>query len=416
MKSSAIKTTKKSQVVVGLDDVKQAQKILKNLIKKTETSPSLSASQLIGSEIYFKLENTQRTGSFKIRGAYNKIQSLTAAEKKHGVVASSAGNHAQGVALSAKLANVKSTIVMPVTAPLNKVAATKAYGANVILHGEIYDEAYEHARKLEKEESYTFVHPYEDPKVIAGQGTIGLEIFEQLPDLDSVIVPIGGGGLISGVAVALKALQPRCRIIGVQSELAPGMAQLFSGKKTSSVSPQKRRSTIADGIAIKSPSEVMYKNFISKLVDEIVTVTEEEIATSIVYLMERVKTITEGSGAAAWAAVMHKKLKLGKKSCVILSGGNIDLNIISKVIELGQIKRGRLVQLSVVTDDLPGSLNRLTQVIAAERANVLEVHHDRVARGLSLRETRIDFVLETTSPEHVEKIKKSLAAVGARFC
>lgn len=416
MKSSTTKTAKKSQVVVGLDDVKQAHKILRNLIKKTETSPSLSASQLIGSEIYFKLENTQRTGSFKIRGAYNKIQSLTAAEKKRGVVASSAGNHAQGVALSAKLAQVKSTIVMPVTAPLNKVAATKAYGANVILHGEIYDDAYAHARKLEKEESYTFVHPYEDPKVIAGQGTIGLEILEQLPDLDSIVVPIGGGGLISGVSVALKSLRPKCRIIGVQSEQAPGMAQLFSGKKSSSISPQKRRSTIADGIAIKNPSETMYKNFISKFVDEIVTVSDDEIATAIVYLMERVKTITEGSGAAAWAAVMHKKLKLGKKSCVLLSGGNIDLNIISKVIELGQIRRGRLVQLSVVTEDLPGSLNRLTQVIAAERANVLEVHHDRVARGLSLRETRIDFVLETTSPEHVERIKKSLAAVGARFC
>lgn len=407
--------SEKIKMEVGLEDIKKAQRLLKNLIKKTETDHSLSASKLIGTDIFFKFENTQRTGSFKIRGAFNKIQNLTAEEKKRGVVASSAGNHAQGVALSATLSKVKSTIVMPTTAPLNKVAATKSYGAEIIQQGEIYDEAYEHARKLEKEKGYTFVHAFEDPLVIAGQGTIGLEILEQLPDLESVVVPIGGGGLISGIALTIKALRPKCRVIGVQSDQAPGMAQLFAGQKSTG-QQKKRISTIADGIAVKYPSPIVYQNFISKYVDEIVTVTDDEIATAIVYLMERVKTITEGSGAASWAAVMNKKLKLGKKSCVILSGGNIDLNIISKVIERGQIKRGRLIQLSVVTEDLPGSLNRLTQAIAAERANVLEVHHDRVARDLSLRETRIDFVLETTSQEHVEKIKKSLAAVGARFC
>ncbi len=404
----------KTSMKVELGDIQRARELLKDLVKCTETSHSLSASQLIGSEIFFKFENTQRTGSFKIRGAFNKIKNLTDEEKKRGVVASSAGNHAQGVALSASLAGVKSTIVMPETAPLNKVAATRAYGAEIILHGEIYDDAYAFARNLEKEKGLVFVHPFEDPRVIAGQGSIGLEILDQLPEIDTLIVPVGGGGLISGISLAVKALRPQCRIIGVQSDQTPGMAQMFAKQSPQAVT-KKRISTIADGIAVKNPSPLMYENFISKYVDEIVTVSDDEIAEGIVYLMERIKTVTEGSGAAAWAAVMNKKIKLGAKTCVFLSGGNIDLNIISKVIERGQIKRGRLVQLSVITEDLPGSLNRLTQAIAAEKANVLEVHHDRVTRGLSLRETRIDFVLETTSPDHVEKIKQALAGAGGRF-
>ncbi len=405
----------KTTMKVELGDIEQARKLLKGLIKETDMTRSLSASQLIGSDIFFKFENTQRTGSFKIRGAFNKIKNLTSEEKACGVVASSAGNHAQGVALSASLAKVKATIVMPETAPLNKIAATKTYGADVILHGEIYDDAYEYARKLAKEKSYVFVHPFEDPLIIAGQGTLGLEIFEKISDVDSVVVPIGGGGLISGIGMAIKALRPQCRVIGVQSDQAPGMAQMFAQQQKSQTNQIKRVSTIADGIAVKNPSPLMYEKFISKYVDEIVTVTDDEIASAIVFLIERVKTVTEGSGAAAWAAVMNKKLNLGKKSCVLLSGGNIDLNIISKVIERGQVKRGHLVQLSVVTEDLPGSLNRLTQAIAAEKANVLEVHHDRVTRGLSLRETRINFILETNSPEHVEEIKKALSDAGARF-
>jgi len=404
----------KASMKVELADIQKARELLKGLVKCTETSHSLSASQLMGSEIFFKFENTQRTGSFKIRGAFNKIKNLTDEEKKRGVVASSAGNHAQGVALSASLAKVKSTIVMPETAPLNKIAATRAYGAEIVLRGEIYDDAYAYARTLEKEKGLVFVHPFEDPRVIAGQGTIGLEILDQVPEVDTLVVPVGGGGLISGISLAIKALRPQCRIIGVQSDQTPGMAQLFAHQSAQAMT-KKRISTIADGIAVKNPSSLMYENFISKHVDEIVTVSDDEIAEAIVYLMERVKTVTEGSGAAAWAAVMNHKVKLGQKNCVFLSGGNIDLNIISKVIERGQIKRGRLVQLSVITEDLPGSLNRLTQAIATEKANVLEVHHDRVTRGLSLRETRIDFVLETTSPDHVEKIKKALVEAGARF-
>jgi threonine dehydratase len=397
---------------VTLADIQKARETLSHISQKTEMELSASASKLIGSEIYFKYENTQRTGSFKIRGAYNKIANLTAEEKKRGVVASSAGNHAQGVALSAALAGVNATIVMPENAPLTKTNATRGYGANVVLKGEIYDDAYAHARELEKEKGFVFVHPYEDPLIIAGQGTIGLEIFERLADLDSIVIPIGGGGLISGVSVALKALNPKIRIIGVQSDQAPGMSQLFLKEKPE---PKKRISTIADGIAIKTPSKVMYDSFISKNVDEIVIVSDDELAEAIVYLLERAKTLCEGSGAAAMAAVMNRKLNLGQKCCVLLSGGNVDLNVIAKIIDKGQFKRGRLVELSVVVDDLPGSLNRMTEAIAEQRANILEVHHDRISQGLFLRETRIDFVLETSGPDHIDRIKAALIQVGGKI-
>lgn len=398
---------------VSLEDIKKAHATMKDMICVTEMSQSLSASKLLGSEIYFKFENTQRTGSFKFRGAFNKISNLTAEEKARGVVASSAGNHAQGVALSASLTGVKATIVMPVNCSISKASATRSYGAEVVLQGEIYDEAFEHAQSLEKKFGYTFVHPYQDPYVIAGQGTIALEILEKVPDLDSVIVPIGGGGLISGIAVAVKAINPKCRVIGVQSDRSPGMACLYN--KQTPEQAKKRAATIADGIAIKNPSAEMYENFISKYVDEVVTVSDDEIAEAIVFLMERAKSVTEGSGAAALAAAMHRGLKLGKKCCVILSGGNIDLNIVSKIIDRGQILRGRLCELSVIVDDLPGNLSRLTQAIAAEKANVLEVRHDRVSQGLSLRETRIDFTLETSSMEHVERIKRALEATGVKI-
>ncbi len=398
---------------VTFADIQKARELLKNVISSTEMSHSISASKLIHTDIYFKFENTQRTGSFKFRGAYNKIANLTADEKARGVVASSAGNHAQGVALSATLAGVKATIVMPENASISKASATRAYGAEVVLKGEIYDEAFEYAQKLEKECGYTFVHPYQDPFVIAGQGTIGIEILEKVPDLDTVIVPIGGGGLISGIALAVKSINPKVRVIGVQSDRSPGMAHLFK-KEPLVPNSMKRAATIADGIAIKNPSQVMYENFISKYVDEVVTVSDDEIAEAIVFLMERAKTVAEGSGAAAMAAVMSRSLNLGKKCCVIISGGNIDLNIVSKIIDRGQILRGRLCELSVVVDDLPGNLSRLTQAIAAQKANILEVRHDRVSKGLSLRETRIDFVLETSSIEHVEKIKRALEETGAK--
>ncbi len=405
--------SKIKKMQVSLADIQEARVRLKNVILPTAIDLSSSASKLMGSDIFFKLENTQKTGSFKIRGAYNKISQLTEEEKARGVIASSAGNHAQGVALSATLARVKSTIVMPVTAPLAKVLATRSYGAEVIQHGEIYDEAFEKAQELAQSRGLVFIPPYEDERVIAGQGTIGLEVFEQIPNLDTIVVPIGGGGLISGIAIAAKALNPKIKIIGVQSSQAPGMSEMFHHKHLSA--PPRRISTIADGIAIKKPSQAMYENFISRYVDEIVTVTDDEIAEGLVFLLERVKTVTEGSGAAGWAAVMNRTLPLGSKTCVILCGGNIDLNIVAKIIEKGQIRRGRLVQLSVIVEDIPGRLHQLTEIIARERANILQVHHDRVSEGLFLRETRIDFELETSSLEHIEAIQKAIVRIGGRL-
>lgn len=397
---------------VSILDIERAAKTLEPIIKSTSMEKSLSASALCGSEVYLKFENAQRTGSFKIRGAFNKIQSLTAEEKRRGVVASSAGNHAQGVALSASLAGVESTVVMPRTASLSKIDATKSYGAQVVLQGEIYDEAFDYAKKLEKERGLSFVHPYEDEQVIAGQGTIGLEIHDAVPDLDTVIIPIGGGGLISGVSIALKTRNPQIRVVGVQSDQSPGMCDLFHGKVPSLT---QRIPSIADGISIKNPSKRMYESFISKYVDEIVTVSDDEIAEAIVFLLERAKTVTEGSGAAGMAALMKKPLKLGKKVGVLLCGGNIDLNLVARIIDRGQIKRGRVAKISVVVSDLPGNLNLLTQAIAQERANVLEVHHDRVRSSLYLRETQIDFVIECTGIEHIQKVKTALGAVGAKL-
>ena len=398
---------------VTLEDIKLAQKTIENLIVRTPTDFSNSCSKLVGAEIYLKLENTQRTGSFKMRGAANKIASLSAAEKAKGVIACSAGNHAQGVALSASLNKVKSIIIMPETAPLTKIQATQNYGAEIILKGQMFDEARDYAYQLANEKSYVVVHPYEDEKVIAGQGTIGLEVYEQVQGLDTMIVPIGGGGLISGIAVALKTLNPKIRIIGVQAAAADSMYQYFKNK----IFPETNKAvaSIADGIAIKTPSQNMYESFISKYVDEVVTVSEGEIAEAIVYLLERVKTVAEGAGAAALAAVLSNKVKLGAKNCVLVCGGNIDLNIVSQVIQRGQIQRGRLSEMSVIVPDVPGSLSQLTRILAEHKANILEVHHDRVEHGLNLKETKIDFVIETTSHEHINQISDALRKWGARL-
>lgn len=396
---------------VTLQDIKEAQQRIQHLINLTPCDYSKSASVKSGSEIYLKLENSQKTGSFKIRGAANKIAQLTPDERQRGVIACSAGNHAQGVALSSTLNQVKSVIVMPENAPLAKVEATKNYGAEVVLHGQSFDDAKEYAFKLAAEKKYVFVHPFEDEKVIAGQGTVGLEILEQIKDLDSIVVPIGGGGLISGIAVAVKSINPQIRILGVQTSLVDTMVQMFQKKTYTPV--VHSFSTLADGIAVKQPSQSMFDDFISKYVDDVATVSEGEIAEAIVFLLERAKTVAEGSGAAALAAVLSNKFKLGAKSCVLVCGGNIDLNIISSIIQRGQIQRGRLCELSVIVPDIPGSLSQLTKVLADFRANVLQVHHDRMRRDLDLKQTRIDFVIETTSHEHIEQIKKALEKFGA---
>jgi threonine dehydratase len=396
---------------VSLEDILKAQSVLKEVVRVTPLEKSLAASKLLGCEVFLKQENLQVIGSFKLRGAYNKIHHLSPAEKKKGVVASSAGNHAQGVAFSASRMGVQSTVVMPKTAPMVKVEATRNYGAQIVLHGDYYDEAYEQARILEKQSGLVFVHPYEDPHVIAGQGTIGLEIFEQASELDSVVVSIGGGGYIAGIATALKAKNPKIKVYGVQAEASRGMEQLFHNKKIQ-ISSQ---STIADGIAVKRPSKVMYDSFIKKLVDEVTVVTEDEISEAIVFLLENSKLVVEGAAAAALAGACAKQLKLGNRTCVVLGGGNIDLNIIAKVIEKGLIKKGRLVELTVLVDDVPGQLSNLTKAIADLGGNILEVIHDRLSEGLYLRETKIKFLIETKTQDHIEDIRKALARTGARL-
>lgn len=401
---------------VKIDDIQKSRERLKGIIKETAVDKSFSASQLLGSEVYFKMENEQLTGSFKIRGALSKISSLSKEERNRGVVASSAGNHAQGVAYSAKLMGVSSKIVMPETAPLIKIDATRGYGADVVLYGSIYDDAYEKAKMIEAEEQRIFVHPYEDEQIIAGQGTIGLELFEKLPDLDSVVVPVGGGGLISGIAIAMKSLKPSLKIYGVQSYLAPNMKRLFHDQSLEVSLESPVKSTIADGIAVKRASQVMYDTFLKKWVDDLVTVNDEEIAEAIFFLIERAKAVVEGSGAASLAAAMAGKISLGKKSCFILSGGNIDLNLIGKIIDLGLIRKGRLTEISVIVADLPGVLSQMTALIAQEKANILQVHHDRVERDLQLREARIDFLIETTSHEHISRVRASLQTIkGVRL-
>jgi threonine dehydratase len=400
---------------VTLPEIQSARELLKETITLTPVRKCPPAFTLPNTEIFLKCENEQLTGSFKIRGAMNKMSSLTAEERKRGVVLSSAGNHAQGVAYAAKLLGVNANIVMPLTTPIVKVNATKSYGANVILKGEFYDEAFAYAKELEKEKGYIFVHAFDDAQVIAGQGTLGVEIMEQLKDLDSIIVPIGGGGLISGIATAAKAIKPSIRIIGVVSDQAPAMMYLKKGEQPPA--KQKKIATIAEGIAVKNPSPRIYETYISKLVDEIVQVEDNEVAKAIVFLMEKAKTVTEGAGAAGFAALMSKgeSLGLGKRTCVVLCGGNIDLNVMSKVIERGLRQEHRLARMTVVTDDLPGNLNRITSIMAENRANILEVYHDRVSPELGIRETRIDLLVETASDEHIAGIKAALKEQGFRI-
>ena len=399
-------------VKINLDDIKAARVNIQNIAVRTSLRKAAAQINPRDTQLYFKFENEQLTGSFKLRGAYNKMLSLSPDERRRGVVASSAGNHAQGVALAAKLLGIQANIVMPETAPIVKIEATQNYGAKVILSGEAYDDAYQHAHKLEKENGYVFVHPYEDEKIIAGQGTIGLEIFEDLNDLDSVIVPIGGGGLISGIAFALKSLRREVRVNGVDSNPPPNMKRMFENQRLEPIS--KRVSTIADGIAVKTPSEKM-KNILQKYVDEIVEVDDDQIAQAMVLLLNYSKTVVEGSGAAGLAAVLGHSLKLGKKSCIVLGGGNVDLNIMTKVIERGQRRNHHVARFAVVVDDLPGSLLKVSTVLANARANVLEVYHDRVSPEVGLRETRIDLLVETSSEAHAAKISDSLKEAGFRF-
>ncbi len=391
--------------MISLEMLYDARRVLKDVARTTP----LSEATKIGKGIYIKSENLQLTGSFKLRGAYYKIHCLTPEEKAKGVIACSAGNHAQGVALSASMSNIKSIICMPAGAPIAKVEATKKYGAEVVLVPGVYDDAYAKAVELTEQNGYTFAHPFNDERVIAGQGTIGLEILEQLSDVDTVVVPIGGGGLISGVAYAIKSIKPECKVIGVQ---AAGAASMYVSRKNGAPTELSSVSTIADGIAVKKPGDLTFE-LCSKYVDDIVTVSEDEIASAILKLMECQKTVSEGAGAVSVAAVMFGKVPTeGKKTVCVVSGGNIDVTMLSRIITKGLSKSGRMCEITTKVMDKPGQLISLLQVVSDTGANIIRVNHSREAKLSDVTNCVVTMVLETRDPEHVKEIENALLDKG----
>lgn len=393
--------------MLTLDKIYHASFVLKKIARKTDliAAPNLAP----GLDLYLKTENLQVTGSFKVRGAYYKISQLSQEERDKGVIACSAGNHAQGVDLAATQMGIKSVICMPSGAPIMKVENTKRLGAQVELVPGAYDEAHDRAVQMQEESGMTFIHPYDDELVIAGQGSIGLEILEQLPDLDAVIVPIGGGGLISGVAFAIKSLRPEVKIYGVQAAGAPSMFKAFHEHHYCTLDKVK---TFADGIAVKTPGENTYK-LINKYVDDIVTVSEDEIAAGILALMEKQKLVAEGAGATPIAAALFNKLPLqGKKVVCLVSGGNIDVNILSRVITRGQITSGRKVDLAIALDDRPGQLRLVTEIVSQCGANVISVHHNRNDIKMPITGCYLKLELETRDKEQIEEIKAKFEEAG----
>jgi threonine dehydratase len=396
--------------MITLQDIQAARARLGRAIYHSPCPVSLTLSRLCGCRTYFKLENLQMTGSFKERGALNKLLQLGEAEKRAGVIAASAGNHAQGVAYHATRLGIKSTIVMPRPTPLIKVANTRDLGGEVILHGANYDEALNHAIQIAKEEGMTFIHAFDDEAVMAGQGTIGLELLEEEVAFDAVVVPVGGGGLISGVAVALKESRPNIRVIGVEPEHYAAMKAAMEAGRTVEIATQP---TIADGLAVKRAGEIT-SEIVRRCVDEIVTVSEDEIASAILKLLEIEKTVVEGGGAVGLAAVLFRKIAgiENQNVAMIISGGNIDPNLLSKIIERGLAKDGRLVRIRVLGRDRPGELARICQHAADVGANILEVTHNRAFANLEVGGVEIDFILETRGHDHVEQLLKVLSEDG----
>ncbi len=396
--------------MLTLDKIYHAAYTLRDVVRNTALikSPKINPD----CELYLKPENLQITGSFKVRGAGYKISQLSPEEKERGVIACSAGNHAQGVALAAQKYGIKSVICLPDGAPISKVEATKSYGAEVVMVKGVYDDAYNRALELRDECGYTFVHPFDDDDVIAGQGTIGLEILDELDDVDAVVVPVGGGGLISGIAYALKQLKPNIKVYGVQASGAPSMYNsLKGGKKTRLESV----STIADGIAVKEPGENTY-SLVSKYVDDIVTVSEGEISSAILALIEQHKLIAEGAGAVSVAAVMFDKIPVkNKKVVAVLSGGNIDVTILSRVIKRGLLMSGRNHTLCVELLDKPGQLLGVSKIIADLGANVISIHHERASETMDINGCYLRIVLETRNHEHIKEITKALTDAGFKL-
>ena len=399
--------------MLDLKSIKKAYERVLDVAHRTPFSYAPILSQLSGYEVYLKKENLQRTGAFKLRGAFNKIASLVEAQEKNGVVAASAGNHAQGVAFAAKYFGIEATIVMPESTPLTKILGVKEFGANVILHGSNYDEAYAYAVKFGKENGFTFVHPFADDEVMSGQGTVTIEMFEEIEDLDAIIVPVGGGGLISGMAVASKALRPECKVIGISAAGAPAMKESYDAKKPIDSTTVR---TIADGIAVRDTSPITLEKILQN-VDMFQTVGEDEIAAAILFLLEKQKVLVEGAGAVGVAALLHGKIDLpnGSKIGIVLSGGNIDVTMLSLIIEKGLMKSARKMKLIVTLVDKPGALQSFTAILTNIGANIVQIGYDRTSIDLEFGDAHVSVSLETKGLEHQEEIRKQLKAGGFSF-
>ena len=399
--------------MLDLNSIKKAQKRLDGVVHHTPFSYAPILSEISGYEVYLKKENLQRTGAFKLRGAFNKIATLIEENKKDGVVAASAGNHAQGVAFSAKHFNIEATIVMPDSTPLTKIQGVKEFGATVILHGNNYDEAYAYALKYAEDQSKEFVHPFTDNEVMSGQGTVALEMLEEQNDLDAIVVPVGGGGLIAGMSVAINTLRPEIKVIGVAASGAPAMKESFDRKEAKGSSSVR---TIADGIAVRDASPITLAHIINE-VDSLELVCEDEIAAAILFLLEKQKVLVEGAGAVGVAALLHNKIELekGSKVGIVLSGGNIDVTMLSLIIEKGLVKSSRKMKLSVVMIDKPGSLMMFTELLTQVAANIVQIGYDRTSIDLEFGDAVVSVSLETKGVEHQDEVRATLKEHGFEF-
>jgi threonine dehydratase len=394
---------------VGIDEIRAAAERFDASIRRTPLLRCITLSQMVGAEVWLKAENLQRTGSFKIRGATNRISALTADERARGVAAASAGNHAQGVAVAAAAQGVRSTVVMPVATPLAKVEATRAYGADVVLYGESYEEAHDEADRLAAERGLVIIPGFDDPLIVAGQGTIALEVIDDLPEVDVIVVPVGGGGLAAGIAVGAKELAPRARVVGVQVDAAPGAKRSIEAGRRVVVHPQP---TIAEGIAVGGPGELTFP-LLQRWLDDIVIVNDDEIAQAMVLLIERSKLVVEGAGAAGVAALIAKRIDVeGRKVVVVLSGGNVDINMVARVVEHGLTHSGRYLSLTAQVDDKPGQLARLLAVIGEAGANVLSVSHQRFGIDMPVGRVQVELLLEVRNRDHAAEVASELERAG----
>ena len=405
-------STTSQPIDVTFADVEAARTRIREAVFNSPCAYTETLSKRTGCKLWLKLENLQMTGSFKERGAANKLLSLTADERRCGVIAASAGNHAQGVAYHAQRLGVSATIVMPENTPLIKVSSTRGFGAKVVLHGANYDEASARAHEIAKAEGRIYVHPFDDPLVIAGQGTIGLELIEQNPYLECVVVAIGGGGLAAGVACALKEVNPKIKVFGVEAKNIAAMRGALDAGEPVTLPPGR---TIADGIAVRTVAQRTFQ-MLQKYIDDVVTVDEEEIAEAILMLLEREKTVAEGAGAAPLAALLAGKLPVqGKKTCLVIGGGNIDVNVVSRIIERGLVKSGRMMRVVLIVPDVSGALAGLTRLVADQKGNIIQILHNRTSLKGALGEAIVEMTLETRGFPHIEEISKALVAAGHRF-